>query len=55
MNGIVDAFLDEGLLIFGPRAEAAQIEGSKTFAKSIMKNMACPRQTMRALRILPML
>ena len=42
MNGIVDAFLDEGLLIFGPRAEAAQIEGSKTFAKSIMKKYGVP-------------
>lgn len=37
MNGIVDAFLEEDLLIFGPKADAAQIEGSKTFAKSIMK------------------
>ncbi len=42
MNGIVDVFIDEGLLIFGPRAEAAQIEGSKTFAKSIMKKYGVP-------------
>lgn len=37
MNGIVDDFLKEELRIFGPRAEAANIEGSKAFAKSIMK------------------
>ncbi|WP_251712411.1 phosphoribosylamine--glycine ligase [Lactococcus ileimucosae] len=42
MNGIVDVFLEEGLRIFGPRADAAQIEGSKSFAKSIMKKYGVP-------------
>lgn len=36
-NGIVDEFVSRGLRIFGPNKEAAQMEGSKRFAKSIMK------------------
>ncbi len=34
--GVVDAFQDAGLAIFGPRKAAAALEGSKTFAKEIM-------------------
>lgn len=40
--GIVDAFEKEGLKIFGPSAKAAQLEGSKTFAKKIMKKYKVP-------------
>ncbi|MFA5867093.1 MAG: phosphoribosylamine--glycine ligase [Actinomycetota bacterium] len=36
-NGIVDEFVAHGLRVFGPNKEAAQMEGSKKFAKSIMK------------------
>lgn len=36
-NGIVDAFQDKGLKIFGPSKNAAQLEGSKVFAKEFMK------------------
>ncbi len=36
LNGIVNDFEAEGLKIFGPRKEAALIEGSKNFAKEIM-------------------
>jgi phosphoribosylamine--glycine ligase len=35
--GIVDVFEQEGLTVFGPRKEAARIEGSKVFAKSLMQ------------------
>jgi phosphoribosylamine--glycine ligase len=35
-QGIVDAFQAAGLTIFGPDQAAAQLEGSKTFAKKIM-------------------
>jgi phosphoribosylamine---glycine ligase len=35
-SGIVDAFEKEGLKIFGPNKEAAQMEASKFFAKEIM-------------------
>ncbi|WLR42248.1 phosphoribosylamine--glycine ligase [Bacillus carboniphilus] len=38
LNGIVDLFQEEGLRIFGPMKEAAEIEGSKSFAKKIMKD-----------------
>jgi phosphoribosylamine---glycine ligase len=36
-NGIVDVFTARGLRVFGPDGEAAQMEGSKKFAKEIMK------------------
>ncbi|PMC36802.1 phosphoribosylamine--glycine ligase [Bacillus sp. UMB0899] len=36
LNGIVNDFEAEGLKVFGPRKEAALIEGSKNFAKEIM-------------------
>ncbi|WP_027410396.1 phosphoribosylamine--glycine ligase [Anoxybacteroides tepidamans] len=42
LNGIVDRFQEEGLRIFGPRKEAALIEGSKAFAKDIMKKYDVP-------------
>ncbi|MFT4414596.1 phosphoribosylamine--glycine ligase [Fredinandcohnia humi] len=42
MNGIVNQFEAEGLLIFGPKKEAAFIEGSKSFAKEIMKKYKIP-------------
>ena len=35
-DGIVDAFRDAGLAIFGPTAAAAQLEASKDFAKAFM-------------------
>jgi phosphoribosylamine--glycine ligase len=35
--GIVDRFKEEGLRIFGPSEYAAQLEGSKAFAKEFMK------------------
>lgn len=37
VNGIVDEFVSRGLRIFGPNKEAAQMEGSKKFAKSILR------------------
>lgn len=36
VEGIVDAFEKEGLNIFGPKRDAAKLEGSKAFAKQIM-------------------
>lgn len=40
--GIVDHFEAEGLRIFGPTKAAAQIEGSKSFAKELMKKYNIP-------------
>lgn len=36
-NGIVDAFEDSPVLVFGPDKEAAQLEGSKIFSKKFMQ------------------
>lgn len=40
--GIVDFFQLRGLRIFGPTKEAAQIEGSKSYAKALMKKYGIP-------------
>ncbi|NSL53018.1 phosphoribosylamine--glycine ligase [Calidifontibacillus erzurumensis] len=40
--GIVNKFEEEGLRVFGPRKEAAIIEGSKSFAKNLMKKYNIP-------------
>ena len=40
--GIVDAFEAEGLRVFGPSKKAAAIEGSKAFAKELMKKYGIP-------------
>jgi len=40
--GIVDEFEKEGLRIFGPRQNAAMIEGSKVFAKQFMVKYGIP-------------
>ncbi|MCD7034422.1 phosphoribosylamine--glycine ligase [Metabacillus sp. GX 13764] len=42
MNGIANVFRKEGLAIFGPSQAAAQIEGSKQFAKDLMKKYSIP-------------
>jgi phosphoribosylamine--glycine ligase len=41
-KGIVDLFNQKGLKIFGPTQAAAQIEGSKAFAKGLMKKYGIP-------------
>jgi len=41
--GIVDAFEGRGLRIFGPSRRAAEIEGSKAFAKDLMEKYGVPR------------
>jgi phosphoribosylamine--glycine ligase len=41
-SGIVDAFQKEGLRIFGPTKAAARVEGSKVFAKMLMRNADVP-------------
>ncbi len=41
-NGIVDVFKKNGLQIFGPSKNAAEIEGSKAFAKELMRKYGIP-------------
>jgi phosphoribosylamine--glycine ligase len=40
--GIVDAFEAKGLRIFGPSKEPAQLEGSKIYAKELMRKYGIP-------------
>ncbi|RMF89507.1 MAG: phosphoribosylamine--glycine ligase [Nitrospinota bacterium] len=40
--GIVDVFRQRGLRIFGPTRQAAEIEGSKIYAKSLMQRFHIP-------------
>ena len=41
-RGIVDLFESKGLLVFGANKKAAEIEGSKAFAKEMMKKYRIP-------------
>ena len=42
MNGLADDLETAGIPVFGPRANAAEIEGSKSFAKDLMKKYGIP-------------
>ena len=42
LAGLADQFEDAGLKVFGPRQIAAEIEGSKSFAKDLMKKYQIP-------------
>ncbi|MDR3633565.1 MAG: phosphoribosylamine--glycine ligase [Isosphaeraceae bacterium] len=52
-NGIVDVFQREGLRIFGPRKDAAELEGSKVFAKDLMRQAGIPTADYRIFRGAP--
>lgn len=41
-DGIVDAFDSTGIPVFGPRHNAAEIEGSKTFMKDLLHKYSIP-------------
>ena len=41
-NGLVDAFEDAGLKVFGPSRAAAQLEGSKVFCKNVLRAADVP-------------
>jgi len=42
LAGLADKFEAAGLVVFGPRKVAAEIEGSKSFAKELMKKYQIP-------------
>ena len=42
VGGIVDVFEAEGLRVFGPKKNAAILEGSKAFSKDLMKKYNIP-------------
>ena len=45
--GIVDMFEEKGLRIFGPSRKAAEIEGSKAFAKEFMRKYHIPTSSFK--------
>jgi phosphoribosylamine--glycine ligase len=51
--GLVDAFQREGLRAFGPRRDAAELEGSKVFAKELMRQAGIPTADYRLFRSAP--
>jgi phosphoribosylamine--glycine ligase len=53
VNGLVDAFGREGLRAFGPRRDAAELEGSKVFAKDLMRQAGIPTADYRIFRSAP--
>lgn len=42
LAGLADRFQEAGLAVFGPNQKAAEIEGSKAFAKDLMKKYQIP-------------
>lgn len=51
VDGIVDEFKRNGLKIFGPSKAAAQLEGSKAFAKDFMAKYGVPTAAYRSFRV----
>ena len=49
-RGVVDLFESKGLRIFGPNRKAAEIEGSKAFAKEIMKKYGIPTASFKTFK-----
>lgn len=49
VGGVVDAFEEAGLRVFGPRKNAPILEGSKAFSKDLMKNITFRLLHMRTL------
>ena len=45
VGGVVDVFETRGLKVFGPRKNAAILEGSKAFSKNRSNSRSCSRQT----------
>ena len=50
MAGVVDALAEAGIAAFGPSAAAARIEGSKTYAKELMRDVGVPTASYMVLR-----
>ncbi len=50
VDGLVDRLADAGIPAFGPSAAAARIEGSKTYAKQLMRDCGVPTASHVVLR-----
>ncbi|MFM8366795.1 MAG: phosphoribosylamine--glycine ligase [Candidatus Nanopelagicaceae bacterium] len=42
VNGVADVLREQGIAVFGPSKAAAQLEGSKHFAKGVMRDAGVP-------------
>jgi phosphoribosylamine--glycine ligase len=52
VDGVADVLRQSGIAVFGPSADAARIEGSKTFAKEVMRAAGVPTaETMAVARV----
>jgi phosphoribosylamine---glycine ligase len=51
--GIVDRFRERGMRIFGPTKAAAQLEGSKSFAKTLMARASIPTAAFKTVDSMP--
>ncbi|MCP3983781.1 MAG: phosphoribosylamine--glycine ligase [bacterium] len=49
-DGVADRLREAGLAVFGPSAAAAQLEGSKTFAREFMARHGVPQPRFRVFR-----
>ena len=47
VNGLADVLREEGITVFGPCSQSAQLEGSKIFAKQFMKEQGIPTASYR--------
>ena len=47
VDGLTDRLEKEGIKVFGPSREAAQLEGSKAYAKAFMKEFSIPTASYR--------
>jgi phosphoribosylamine--glycine ligase len=48
--GVVDALREDGIAAFGPAAAAARIEGSKSYAKELMRDVGVPTASYMVLK-----
>ena len=48
VNGVADAVSEAGIAVFGPKGAAAQMEGSKRFAKEVMERSGVPTAAYRS-------
>jgi len=51
--GLADKLRAAGLRVFGPGKEGAKVEGSKTFAKTLMRRYAVPTASFRSFDSFP--
>ena len=49
IDGLSDKLHQSGVKVFGPNKDAAQIEGSKLFAKKLCKNIIFQQQNIKKL------